>query len=98
MMVICLKIFWRKAFLALGIEPTESTANATIRYPNSARIFGEGLAKKLASDRQQADLIVANNVFAHIPDVKRLHKGNESLIKAKRHDYIRVSASNAFNS
>ncbi len=55
----------------LGIEPTTSTADAA-RAKDIEIIeafFGAKLAKKLVAQGRQADLIVANNVLAHVPDI-----------------------------
>ena len=55
----------------VGIEPTAGTAQAARARgidPIEA-FFGRALATGLAATRGRADLIVANNVFAHVPDV-----------------------------
>ncbi len=78
-----LRNFLAEGIPCLGIEPTDSTANAAkkLGIPILQEFFGEGLAKKLASDRQQADLIVGNNVFAHIPDINDFTRGMKALLK-----------------
>ncbi len=66
-----------------GIEPTASTAAAArdrgIRIVE--RFFGVELAVELAACGQQADLMVANNVLAHVPDINDFVAGFASLLK-----------------
>jgi len=55
----------------LGIEPTAGTAVAAekLRIPILREFFGESLGRRLAAENKQADLIIGNNVFAHVPDL-----------------------------
>jgi len=66
-----------------GIEPTVSTANAA--RINGIEIieefFGSELANKLAKANRQADLMVANNVLAHVPDINDFISGFRRLLK-----------------
>jgi len=66
-----------------GIEPTRSTAAAArkkgIRIVEA--FFGKKLASDLASNGQRADLIVANNVLAHVPDINDFTAGAATLLK-----------------
>jgi SAM-dependent methyltransferase len=67
----------------LGIEPTASTA-AAARLKGIDTIeefFGTELATRLASSAQQADLMVANNVLAHVPEINDFAKGFSILLK-----------------
>ncbi|MDP2847061.1 MAG: class I SAM-dependent methyltransferase [Humidesulfovibrio sp.] len=62
----------RKAGIpALGVEPTASTARAAREkgVDTLEEFFGVGLATRLASEGRQADLIIGNNVLAHVPDL-----------------------------
>ena len=45
--------------------------------------FGSDLGKKLADDEKSADLIVGNNVFAHVPDIKDFTSDKESAVRAE---------------
>jgi SAM-dependent methyltransferase len=66
----------------LGIEPTAATAQAA-RARGIEIIedfFGVGLAQKLVSEGKQADLIVANNVLAHVPDINDFVSGFAQLL------------------
>jgi hypothetical protein len=69
----------------LGIEPTTSTATAAIQKGLTIiqEFFGEQLAKKLIDEGQAADLIAANNVLAHTPDINDFVKGFTTLLKAE---------------
>ena len=64
-----LKNFIDMGVPVLGIDPSDGVAAAAekIGVPTLVEFFGEKLAGKLAADGQQADLIVANNVLAHVP-------------------------------
>ena len=55
----------------LGIEPTANTAAAAIArgVPSITRFFGTDLAHELAAESKQADLLLGNNVLAHVPDI-----------------------------
>lgn len=67
----------------LGIEPTDSTAAAAeaLGIPVRREFFGEALGCELAARGQQADLIVGNNVFAHVPDINDFSRGLAAALK-----------------
>ena len=66
-----------------GIEPTASTAKAAraLGLTVIERFFGVALANELAQEGRQADLIAANNVLAHVPDINDFVAGFARLIK-----------------
>lgn len=66
-----------------GIEPTTSTANAARAKGIEIveRFFGFKLAEELALAGKQADLITANNVLAHVPDINDFVSGFTRLLK-----------------
>jgi SAM-dependent methyltransferase len=66
-----------------GIEPTTSTANAARAKGIDVmeRFFGVGLADELVQLGKQADLMVANNVLAHVPDINDFVSGFCRLLK-----------------
>ena len=67
----------------LGVEPTASTAKAA-RLKGLEIIeefFGAQLASKMVSEGKQADLTVANNVLAHVPDINDFVSGFKILLK-----------------
>lgn len=66
-----------------GIEPTASTAKAAraLGLTVIERFFGVALADELARAGRQADLIAANNVLAHVPDINDFVAGFARLLK-----------------
>ena len=56
---------------ALGIEPAANVAEVAVGkgIETIVEFFGRELAGRLAADGQKADLLVANNVMAHVPDL-----------------------------
>lgn len=66
-----------------GIEPTASTASAARAKGIEIveRFFGIKLADELAQAGRQADLITANNVLAHVPDINDFVTGFARLLK-----------------
>jgi predicted TPR repeat methyltransferase len=73
-----------KNISCLGIEPTASTAKAAKEKGIEIveEFFGVELAKKLVKAGKQADLIAANNVLAHVPDINDFIGGFAHLLKA----------------
>jgi SAM-dependent methyltransferase len=78
-----LKNFVSACIPCLGIEPTASTAEAAekLGVPVQREFFGETLAKELAASGRQADLIIGNNVFAHVPDINDFARGLKAALK-----------------
>lgn len=67
----------------LGVEPAANVA-AVARaagIPTEARFFGRATAADIAVRHGQADLIIANNVLAHVPDVNDFTAGLAILLK-----------------
>ena len=67
----------------LGIEPTAGTAAAARARGIETRVafFGRALADALVADGRAADLTVANNVLAHVPDIADFVAGFARLLK-----------------
>ncbi len=67
-----------------GIEPTHSTAIAARKKGIEIieEFFGERMAKELVVQKKHADLIIANNVLAHVPNINDFLKGFVVLLKA----------------
>lgn len=67
----------------LGIEPTKSTASAARQKGIEIieQFFGVSLAQQLVKDGKRADLTVANNVLAHVPDINDFVAGFAVLLK-----------------
>lgn len=67
----------------LGVEPTSGTATAARSKGIEVieEFFGVSLAKRLVALGHQADLIAANNVLAHVPDIRDFVAGFALLLK-----------------
>lgn len=78
-----LKNFVEKKIPCLGIEPTINTADAAekLNIPVIRKFFGEALGKQLSNEGKKADLIIGNNVYAHVPYINDFTKGLKSLLK-----------------
>jgi hypothetical protein len=78
-----LKHFVAAGIPCLGIEPTASTAAAAeaLGVPVLREFFGLELAKRLVRERRRADLLIGNNVFAHVPHVNDFTAGLATLLK-----------------
>ena len=78
-----LKNFVAAGIPCRGIEPTASTAAAAeaLGIPVLREFFGEALGCQLAADGQLADLIVGNNVYAHVPDINDFTRGITAALK-----------------
>lgn len=74
-----LKNFVAAGIPCLGVEPTAGTAAAAqaIGVPVLQSFFGE----KTASDLDRADLILGNNVYAHVPDINDFTRGLAVALK-----------------
>jgi SAM-dependent methyltransferase len=80
-----LKNFVDMGVPVLGIDPADTVAAAAERIgvPTMVEFFGESLAKDLASAGRQADLIIGNNVLAHVPLLNDFVAGIARLLKPK---------------
>tara|TARA_R100001039_G_scaffold12272_1_gene6831 strand:- start:10496 stop:11719 length:1224 start_codon:yes stop_codon:yes gene_type:complete len=78
-----LKNFVAMGIPCLGIEPTDSTAMVAEAkgIPVLREFFGEVLGKQLACEERQADLVVGNNVYAHVPDINDFTRGLKAVLK-----------------
>ena len=67
----------------LGIEPTASTAAAARQkgIKSIEEFFDVGLANRLVKQQRQADLMIANNVLAHVPDINDFAAGFAATLK-----------------
>ena len=66
-----------------GIEPTHSTAQAAREKGIEVveDFFGVDVASRLEKQGRQADLMIANNVLAHVPDINDFVQGFSILLK-----------------
>jgi SAM-dependent methyltransferase len=78
-----LKNFVAAGVPCLGIEPTDSTAEAAVKLgiPVLREFFGEELGAQLAAELRLADLIIGNNVYAHVPDINDFTRGLSAALK-----------------
>lgn len=78
-----LQFFQRAGIPVLGIEPAANVAAVAKRLgiPTEVRFFGRATARDLAAQGHRADLIAANNVVAHVPDLNDFVAGFELLLK-----------------
>jgi hypothetical protein len=66
----------------LGIEPARNVAAVAIGrgIPTITEFFGAELATRLVAEGRRADLLVGNNVFAHVPDLNDFVAGMRVLL------------------
>ena len=78
-----LQFFVQRGVPVLGIEPTASTAAAAEErgVPSRVEFFGSELASSLVNDGQAADLVIGNNVLAHVPPVHDFVEGLRIVLK-----------------
>jgi SAM-dependent methyltransferase len=78
-----LKNFIEMGVPVLGIDPSGTVAAAAekIGVPTLVEFFGEELAQDLAAEGRRADLIIANNVLAHVPRLNDFVAGIARLLK-----------------
>lgn len=78
-----LQYFKKKEIPVLGIEPSGNVAEEAIKkgIPSVVKFFGVETARQLAADSKYADLIIGNNVFAHVPDINDFVGGMKILLK-----------------
>lgn len=78
-----LQFFKARGIPCLGIEPTASTA-AVAREAGIETVelfLGEETGREIAAKYGKADLMAANNVFAHVPDINDFAKGVAAILK-----------------
>jgi 2-polyprenyl-3-methyl-5-hydroxy-6-metoxy-1,4-benzoquinol methylase len=78
-----LQYFKKKGIPVLGIEPAANVAQVAIQkgIPTLVKFFGTNTAKELVRQGNSADLIVGNNVLAHIPNINDFVEGLKILLK-----------------
>jgi len=76
-----LQFFHERGVPVLGVEPAANVAKVAIQkgIPTLVEFFGVETARSLADDTP-ADLIIANNVLAHVPDAHDFVAGIEALL------------------
>jgi SAM-dependent methyltransferase len=78
-----LKNFVEAGIPVLGIDPAEGPSAAAIAagVPTLTEFFDAELAEKLVAEGMAADVVIANNVLAHVPDTNGFVAGITALLK-----------------
>jgi SAM-dependent methyltransferase len=77
-----LQHFVERGVRTLGIEPAQNVAAAAVakHVPTLTEFFGLGLAEQLVHEDRRADLVIANNVLAQVPDLNDFVAGIRRLL------------------
>lgn len=77
-----LQYFKRAGVPVLGIEPTANTAAVAIKngIPSLTKFFGRQTAHEVRASHGPANLILGNNVLAHVPDINDFVGGMKILL------------------
>jgi SAM-dependent methyltransferase len=77
-----LRWFKDRGIPVLGVEPARNVAEAAeaMGIPTLVRFFGEATARDLVAQGTRADLLVGNNVLAHVPDLNDFVEGLKTLL------------------
>lgn len=78
-----LQYFKEKHIPVFGIEPAKNVAEVALKkgIPTEAVFFGAQTAGRLSGEGRQADLLLGNNVLAHVPHLNDFVKGLKILLK-----------------
>jgi len=82
-----LQYFVERGIPALGIDPAENVAEKAKEkgVRTLVRFFGEQTAAEVRAEQGPADLILGNNVLAHVPDINDFVKGIATLLSDTGH-------------
>jgi SAM-dependent methyltransferase len=77
-----LQYFAERGVPVLGVEPAANVAEVAVEkgVPTEVDFFGEEVARKLSAAGRQADLLIGNNVLAHVPDLNDFVAGMKVLL------------------
>jgi hypothetical protein len=80
-----LQYFKKKGIPILGIEPAQNVAKVAIEagIPTITKFFGVDTAEELVAEKTAADLLIANNVLAHVPDINDFVAGMKLLLSSR---------------
>jgi 2-polyprenyl-3-methyl-5-hydroxy-6-metoxy-1,4-benzoquinol methylase len=78
-----LQYFVTRSVPVLGIEPAANVAQQALKkgIPTHVKFFGEKTAFELADEGKRADLLIGNNVLAHVPQLNDFVKGLKIMLK-----------------
>ncbi|HZJ08284.1 MAG TPA: methyltransferase domain-containing protein, partial [Trueperaceae bacterium] len=79
-----LRNFVKRGIRVLGVDPARNIAATALErgVPTLSEFFGADLAGYIAGEHGRANLIVANNVLAHVPDLHDFIAGIAALLSA----------------
>ena len=71
-----------KGIRSLGVEPAANVAKAAVArgVDTTVQFLGADTGTAIAAEHGKADLVVANNVFAHVPDIVDFSRGLRALV------------------
>jgi len=77
-----LQYFVEKSIPAYGIEPAANVAAAAIEkgVPSVVEFFGTDTAESMVASRGHANLVIGNNVLAHVPDLNDFVRGLRTML------------------
>ena len=80
-----LRYFKEKGIPVLGVEPAHNVAQVATAagIPTLVKFFSVETAKELVNEGKQADLLVGNNVLAHVPDLNDFVEGMKIVLKPR---------------
>jgi 2-polyprenyl-3-methyl-5-hydroxy-6-metoxy-1,4-benzoquinol methylase len=80
-----LRYFKGKKIPVLGIEPARNVAKTAIEsgIPTVTEFFGVRTANSLAAEGKKADLLIGNNVLAHVPEINDFVEGMKVLLNSR---------------
>jgi hypothetical protein len=80
-----LQYFQRRGIPVLGVEPAENVAEVARAkgIPTISRFFGTETARDLVNSGKRADLLIANNVLPHVPDLNDFIGGLKLLLDSR---------------
>ncbi|WP_350329376.1 class I SAM-dependent methyltransferase [Pseudanabaena mucicola] len=78
-----LQFFQEQQIPVLGVEPAANVAEVakSKNIPTLVKFFGVATAKELAEQNNKADLLLGNNVLAHVPDINDFVAGMKTILK-----------------
>src|SRR6516162_6009055 len=78
-----LQYFVKKGIPVLGVEPAVNVAKVAQEkgVPTLVKFFGRRTAQKMVANGHAADLVIGNNVLAHVPDLNDFVGGIRILLK-----------------
>jgi len=78
-----LQYFVKRGFNVLGIEPAKNVAEKAVAkgVPTLQKFFNINTAEELVSEGTKAELVIANNVIAHVPNLNDFIKAIKIILK-----------------